>query len=113
MLRYLLKNSVFSILLIVAMESCSAPLYKGLETAPLPDDPGSFAWFSADTGRSLFRANVNIYGNELSGLLFIKPFDESRRVLFITETGIKIFDMEFTREGKSGVVYVADRKSVV
>ncbi|MCU0456434.1 MAG: hypothetical protein MUE74_09045 [Bacteroidales bacterium] len=107
MRKYLLKNSAFNFLLIIAMGSCSFPLYKGMEPAPLPDNAGSFAWFRADTGRYLFRADISIYGNELSGLLFIKPVDESRRVLFITETGIKIFDMEFTREGKSGVVYVA------
>lgn len=107
MQRYLLKNSAFSIILVVALGGCSSPLYKGLEPAFLPDNGESAAWFDADTGRSLYRVGLTIYGNELSGLLFIKPVDENRRVLFITETGIKIFDMEFYSGGRYELVYMA------
>jgi len=108
MRRYLQKNSVFSILLILALGSCSAPLYKDLEPAPLSGISGSSAWFRADTGRTRVRADISIRSSELGGLLFIKPLKESRRVLFITETGIKIFDMDFTAEGGFGVIYIAE-----
>lgn len=104
---YLQKNSAFSILLILALGSCSAPLYKDMEPATLTGDAGPSAWFRADTGRTLFRADISIRGSELSGLLFIKPLKESRRVLFITETGIKILDMDFTAEGGFGAIYIA------
>lgn len=56
---------------------------------------GSFSWFTEDTGRFLFRSSVSIYRNHFSGIILIKPTTESRRILFITETGIKVFDLEF------------------
>lgn len=77
-------------------------------------DPCS--WFSGDTGRYLFRSSGTIYNNDFSGLLLVKPTGESYRILFITEMGMKIFDMEFFREGNYNVHYAAgaiDRKPVI
>lgn len=66
----------------------------GNASIPASVSRNSYNWFNADTGRYLFQASVNIFRNNFSGLLFLKPLGASRRVLFITETGIKIFDLE-------------------
>ena len=74
-------------------------------------------WFQGDTNRILFRTHVDIYRNHLGGLMLIKPFNgKGYRVLFITEIGIKIFDMEFLNMGDFKVHYCLDelnRKSVL
>lgn len=74
------------------------------------------SWFQSDTGRYLFQSSIDIYSNNYSGLLFVKPLGDSHRILFITETGIKIFDMEFFRTGDSRIHYCLEamnRKSVI
>jgi len=44
----------------------------------------------------LFKAGIDIYGQHLSGLMFIKYFGERHyRTVFITEVGMSIFDFEF------------------
>ncbi len=78
--------------------------------------PDSYSWFREDTGRYLYQSSIDIFRNNYSGLLFIKPLGDSHRVLFITETGIKIFDMEFFRTGDFRVHYCLEamnRKSVI
>jgi len=66
-------------------------------------------WFQGDTNRFLFRAHVDIYRNHLGGLMLIKPVNgESYRVLFMTEIGIKIFDMEFFGNGDFTLHYWLD-----
>jgi hypothetical protein len=74
-------------------------------------------WFRGDTNRILFRAHVDIYRNHLGGLMLIKPVNEKGfRVLFITEVGIKIIDMEFLNNGDFKLHYCLDalnRKSVL
>jgi hypothetical protein len=74
-------------------------------------------WFQGDTNRFLFRTHVDIYRNHLGGLMLIKPVNGTGyRVLFITEVGIKIFDMEFLRNGDFKLHYCVDalnRKSVL
>ncbi len=77
--------------------------------------PVSYSWFSGDTGRYLFQSSIDIFRNNYSGLLFIKPLETSHRILFITEMGIKIFDMEIFRNENLKVHYCLDamnRKSV-
>lgn len=49
------------------------------------------------SGKSLlFKTKVNIYKHYLSGLLVIKQKNESKRVIFTSEVGMKFFDFEFT-----------------
>jgi len=59
---------------------------------------------------------VDIYRNHIGGLMLIKPIvGEGYRVLFMTEVGIKIFDMEFFRNGDFKLHYRLDamkRKSL-
>lgn len=53
----------------------------------------------------LYKAQVNITGNSLSGLLLIKKMpDSSTRVVFSTEMGVKFFDFEFMENGEFKVI---------
>jgi hypothetical protein len=74
-------------------------------------------WFQGDTSRLLFRTHVDFYRNHLGGLMVIKPVNGTGyRVLFITEIGIKIFDMEFLNFSDFKLHYCLDalnRKSVL
>jgi len=74
-------------------------------------------WFRGDTNRMLFRTHVDIYRNHLGGLMLFKPVNEKGyRVLFMTELGIKIFDMEFLSNSEFKLHYCLDalnRKSVL
>jgi hypothetical protein len=83
---------------------------------PAISNPDSFSWFRSDTGRYLFQSSIDVFNNNYSGLLFIKPLGNIRRIVFITETGIKIFDFEFSETGESKVHYCLEamnRKSVI
>jgi hypothetical protein len=65
----------------------------------------------------LYQSSIDIFKNHFSGLLFIKPLeDKSYRILFITEVGIKIFDMEFFKSGDFKLHYCLDelnRNSII
>lgn len=53
----------------------------------------------------LYKAQVTITNHQLSGLLLIKQMpDQSRRVVFSTETGVKFFDFEFRENGEFSVI---------
>jgi hypothetical protein len=74
-------------------------------------------WFQGDHNSILYKTSIDIYKNHFSGLMVIKPVsDESHRILFITELGIKIFDMEFFRNGEFRLHYCLEalnRRSVI
>lgn len=66
---------------------------------------------------ALYKAEINVIGNYLSGLLLIKKMpDSSTRLLFSNEMGFKFFDFEFSGTGEFKVHYILkkmDRKAVV
>jgi len=82
----------------------------------LPGNNDSYSWFRKDAVRYLFQSTIDIYKNNFTGLLFVKPMGESYRILFITEMGIKIFDMEFFRNSDFKVHYCIEdlnRKAII
>ena len=93
-------------------------LFNNLQPSELtlPGDKDSYSWFRHDAGRYLFQSTIDIYKNNFTGLLFVKPVGESFRILFITELGIKIFDMEFFRNSDFKVHYCIEdlnRKAII
>jgi hypothetical protein len=79
-------------LLLVA--GCS-PVYQQMQTAS-----GSYyelAKFKPAFSVSLYKTEVDVAGNHLSGLLLIKKMpDSSTRMVFSNEMGFTFFDFEFT-----------------
>lgn len=74
-------------------------------------------WFGKDADHILFHATIDAWKNHFSGLMVIKFLNpESCRVVYLTEVGIKIFDLEFFRNGDFKVHYCLEainRKSVI
>lgn len=67
------------------------------------------SWFRADTGHFLFSTKIDILKNHFSGLMVIKPEGAGNyRVVMITETGLKILDMEFFPDTDPKVHYIME-----
>jgi hypothetical protein len=49
---------------------------------------------------SLYSTHVNVIGKHLSGLLLFKSMpDTTKRIIFTSETGVKFFDFEYSKQG--------------
>ena len=108
-MHYLLLSSWLLILL-----GCS-PVYKNLQKPT--GDINTINKFKPVITVALYKAEINVIGNYLSGLLLIKKMpDSSTRMLFSNELGFKFFDFEFSKDGGFKVYYILkkmDRKAVV
>ncbi len=51
--------------------------------------------FSPAFEKEVYKSDMIIYGNELSGLMVMKKTPSGFRVVFLSELGLKYFDMEF------------------
>jgi hypothetical protein len=71
----------------------------------------------ADTGHFLFNARIDLMKNHFSGLMVVKPYAVgSYRVVFLTELGMKVFDMEFLPDREVKIHYIMEsmnRKALV
>jgi hypothetical protein len=108
-MRYLLLSSCLLILF-----GCSSA-YKNLQRTA--GDINAINKFKPAIAVVLYKAEINVIGNYLSGLLLIKKMpDSSTRMLFSNEMGFKFFDFEFSKDGGFKVYYILkkmDRKAVV
>ena len=58
---------------------------------------------------SWYDASVDVVGKHISGLLLVKQMpDNSTRVVFTNEAGVKFFDFEYLPDGKFKVRYAMD-----
>jgi len=105
-----LKNLALSSILILLLSGCSISLFNNFQPSELTltGDKNPDSWFRKDAGRYLFQSTIDIYKNNYTGLLFVKPVGENYRILFITEMGIKIFDIEFFRDNDFKVHYCVE-----
>jgi len=89
--------------------SCSVSLFKGYNRYNATSTTVPESWFRPDTGYFLFNTGIDIMENHFSGLMVVKPADNgSYRVVFITEVGIKIFDMEFFADRPMKLHYIME-----
>ena len=74
------------------------PVYKQMETAT--GDRNGLSKFKPAFSVALYKTDVDVVGNHLSGLLLIKKMtDSSTRMVFSNEMGFKFFDFEFAPDG--------------
>jgi hypothetical protein len=103
-------------LLLLLSAGCSLSLFNGYHAQPARSEP-PVSWFRADTGYFLFNAGIDLMKNHYSGLMVVKPVTGgSYRVIFLTEMGIKIFDMEFLDNRTVRIHYIMEalnRKALV
>jgi hypothetical protein len=104
---------LYSILLILA--GCKSD-YKLLK--PVQTDKACTEKISPKAiETSWFTASIDVIGKHISGLLFIKRMnDQTTRVVFTNEPGVKFFDFEFGPVGQFKAIDVIpqlDKKAVV
>lgn len=99
---------LMTISILLFLNSCSVSLFQGLRPA---DDvvTSPVSWFKSDTAHFLFNTKIDVLKNHFSGLMVIKQVGaDNYRVVFITEVGLKIFDMEFFPDRETKVHYIMD-----
>lgn len=95
------------VILLIAISGCRSA-YSGLETISVKDD--CLANIRVHFNNELYKAQVDVMGRSLSGLLLIKEMpDSSTRVVFTTETGVSFFDFAFMGNGDFKVVNILER----
>lgn len=108
-MRYLLLSSC-----IFLLAGCSS-VYKNLQ--PATGDINALQKFKPNFKIALYKAEIDVVGHHLSGLLLMKTLPDSTiRMVFSTETGFKFFDFSFTPEGGFKAIYVVrqmNKKAVI
>jgi len=90
---------------------CSFSLFNGYRhgSGSRNGDIAPVSWFGSDSGHFLLNTRIDLIEKHLTGMMIIKPFGgDAYRVVFITEVGLKIFDMEFIPGEKVKLHYVMD-----
>jgi hypothetical protein len=106
-----LKNLVLSSILVTLLAGCSYRQFNSFQ--PTSEAVISLndvkPWFVEGPDHYLFNAAIDIYRNHFGGMMVIKYLSkESCRVVYITEVGIKVFDMEFFADGSFKLHYCLD-----
>lgn len=108
-MRYFLLSSFLFLLF-----GCSS-VYKDLHKTT--GDVYAINKFKPAITVALYKAQINVIGNYLSGLLLIKKMpDSSTRMVFSNEMGFTFFDFEFSKDGAFKVYSILkkmDRKAVI
>ncbi|HBK70203.1 MAG TPA: hypothetical protein DDZ39_00860 [Flavobacteriaceae bacterium] len=90
-----IKLTLISLLLIVVLLSCTLSTTKHLIETNTTSTTFTNTYFS-DTKRDyVYKANIDVYGKHFGGLMIVKKIaNEHHRVVFTTEFGSKILDIE-------------------
>lgn len=98
-IRYLLSGS-----LLLFFFGCS-PVYMQMQTTA--GNISGLSKFKPVFNAALYKTEVDVVGNHLSGLLLIKKMpDSSTRIVFSNEMGLTFFDFGFAADGNFNVYSV-------
>ena len=104
------KYMILPLLLFILLcaNGCSFGLMEGYQkTEQVSIAPVS--WFKTDSDHLLMNTSIDVMKNHFSGLMVIKSLiNGGYRVVFITEVGLKIFDLEFVPGETARVYYLMD-----
>lgn len=90
-MRYLLSS--FCLLFIACG---SYPKKQNFQVEEVSNSNIRNSYFSDATKDYVYKANIEVYGNNLSGIFVVKKISEANhRIVFTTEMGNKIFDFSF------------------
>lgn len=101
-------NGIVGILIVHLVLSCSAS--DAGKLSPLKESfTRPVSWFDSQSGRYLFNTSIDAIGNHYSGITVVKPMDKGNyRTVMMTETGLKIFDMEFFPDSVRVIHYIME-----
>ncbi|MFS4493062.1 hypothetical protein [Maribacter sp. 2308TA10-17] len=92
-MRYLLSSA----LLVLFVSCASYPKKNGFTESA--EQPIQNPYFSDASKDYVYKANIEAFGNSLSGIFIVKKLSEDHhRIAFTTEMGNKIFDFTFQEE---------------
>ena len=94
-MKLFLKIAFYFISLSILFNSCSLRHHAGFTPAKAFEVQNS-DFIANQFQRVLFNTQIQAFGKDFSGLLFIKLVDkDDYRFVFLTQLGLKIFDIEF------------------
>src|SRR6478672_1498789 len=84
--------------LALVLDSCSpVNLVQDYKTAPVEKPVFQNTYFANPEIDYVYKANISVYGNELTGIFVAKKINETtHRVVFTTEFGNKLLDFEIS-----------------
>lgn len=110
-IQYLLINCLLAIVLF----SCGS-VTKNYTPKKLDKTSYDVPYFSDSKTDYVYKTNITVYGNELSGIFIAKKInDTTHRVVFTTEFGNKLFDFEIseTTFKVNSIVSELDKKILI
>lgn len=110
-IQYLLISCLLAIVLI----SCGS-VTKNYTPKKLDKASYKVPYFSDSKTDYVYKTNITVYGNELSGIFIAKKInDTTHRIVFTTEFGNKLFDFEIseTTFKVNSIVSELDRKILI
>jgi len=109
--------SIISVFLVLILSSCSSlDIVKGYNPVALEKTAFEVPYFLNPEMDYVYKANITIYGNELSGIFIAKKIsDNTHRVVFTTEFGNKLLDFEISETDfkVNSIVEELDRKILI
>jgi len=110
-IQFLLINCFLAIVLI----SCGS-VTKNYTSKKLDKTSYTVSYFSDSKTDYVYKTNISVYGNELSGIFIAKKInDTTHRVVFTTEFGNKLMDFEISENDfkVNSIVSELDRKILI
>lgn len=101
---------------ILILSSCASNVVKGYTPITLEKKTVAVPYFSSSETDYIYKANISVYGNELTGIFIAKKINETtHRVVFTTEFGNKLLDFEISeKEFKvNSIAEELDRKILI
>ena len=112
-----IQVSVINFLLALVFASCATQnVVKDYGPVPLKDTIFSNQYFANPATDYVYKTNITVYGNELTGIFIAKKINETtHRVVFTTEFGNKLFDFEISESDfkVNSIVDDLNRKIIV
>ena len=106
-----------SSILVLVLSSCSTnKVVQDYTTVPLEKKSFEVPYFSNPAMDYVYKANITVYGNELTGIFIAKKInDTTHRIVFTTEFGNKLMDFEISETDfkVNFILPELDRKIVV
>src|SRR5690554_4541756 len=108
---------VFLIISLFVFSISSCKHYR-VEGAKITSDKELFTvpYFNTSQKEYLYHADIDVFGNELSGILVVKKLqDDRKRLALLSEFGNTLLDFEFVND-EVNVIYIMDdldRKIIV
>lgn len=102
--------------LVCFLFSCSQKITRNYNPKPTEKTTYEAPYFSSPEIDYVYKANITVYGHELSGIFIAKKInDTTHRVVFTTEFGNKLLDFEISETSfkVNSIVSELDRKILI